>query len=151
MVTSLSGAHAAIDEVAYADAHRLATAIRSGRLSPVEVVRSLRERAEALNPRLNALVTIFEDAEARAREAEMGLARGQRLGPLHGVPVTFKDTLDTAGVRTTAGSLLFAERAPSRDATVVARLRAAGAIPLAKTNVPRSSHSGGKPTTASSD
>ena len=66
----------------------------------------------------------------------MGLARGQRLGPLHGVPVTFKDTLDTAGVRTTAGSLLFAERAPSRDATVVARLRAAGAIPLAKTNVP---------------
>jgi aspartyl-tRNA(Asn)/glutamyl-tRNA(Gln) amidotransferase subunit A len=99
-------------------------------------VTALRERAESVNSGVNALVTFFPDAEERAREAERAVARGDSLGPLHGVPCTFKDTFDTAGVRTTRGSALFADRVPESDATVVTRLREAGAIPLAKSNTP---------------
>ncbi len=125
-----------MSELCYLDATELALQIGRREISPVEVVRALRDRAEALNPRLNALVTHYEDAEDRAREAEAVVRRGERLGPLHGVPFTIKDSFDTAGVRTTRGSLLFFDRVPDRDATAVARLRDAGAIPLAKTNLP---------------
>jgi aspartyl-tRNA(Asn)/glutamyl-tRNA(Gln) amidotransferase subunit A len=100
------------------------------------VVRALRERAGALNPRLNALVTPVPGAEERARAVEAAVLAGDELGPLAGVPFTIKDSLDTAGVRTTRGSRLFADRVPERDATVVRRLVDAGAIPLAKTNLP---------------
>jgi aspartyl-tRNA(Asn)/glutamyl-tRNA(Gln) amidotransferase subunit A len=117
-------------------AAELARRIRAKEVSPVEVVRALRERADAVGPSVNALVTPYPDAEGRAREAEDAVRRGDALGPLHGVPCTFKDCFDTAGVRTTRGSALFADHVPETDATVVARLRAAGAIPLAKTNTP---------------
>ena len=124
------------EEIAYLDARELAARIRARELSPVEVLAALRERAEAINPSLNALVTPIPDAEERARAAEATVLRGEELGPLHGVPFTIKDSFDTAGVRTTRGSRLFAEHVPADDAEVVRRLVAAGGIPLAKTNLP---------------
>jgi len=120
----------------WSDATELARRIRARELSPVEVLRAHRERAEAANPQINAIVTPFGEAEELALEAEAAVLRGDELGPLHGVPVTIKDSFDTAGVRTTRGSLLFAEHVPTEDAVAVARLRAAGAIPLGKTNLP---------------
>jgi aspartyl-tRNA(Asn)/glutamyl-tRNA(Gln) amidotransferase subunit A len=129
--------HASLnEEIAYLDATELAARIRRRELSPVEVVAALRERAEAVNPGLNAIVTAIDSAEDEARAAEEAVVRGEGLGPLHGVPFTIKDSIDTAGVRTTRGSKLFADHRPARDAEIVARLRRAGAIPLAKTNIP---------------
>jgi aspartyl-tRNA(Asn)/glutamyl-tRNA(Gln) amidotransferase subunit A len=124
------------EEIAYLGAAELAARIRGRELSPVEIVRALRERAAELNPRLNAIVTPIPQAEERALAAEAAVLRGDHLRPLHGVPFTVKDSFDTAGVRTTRGSKLFADHVPERDAAVVARLAAAGGIPLAKTNLP---------------
>jgi aspartyl-tRNA(Asn)/glutamyl-tRNA(Gln) amidotransferase subunit A len=124
------------EAIAYLGAGELAARIRQRELSPVEVVAALRERAERLNPTLNALVTPMPGAEERARAAEDAVARGDELGPLHGVPFTIKDSFDTAGVRTTRGSRLFADHVPDEDAEVIRRLVGAGAIPLAKTNLP---------------
>lgn len=115
----------------------LARAIREGDVSSEEVVRAHLERIEAVNPRLNALVrTRPEAALEEARVADADRARGKVRGPLRGVPFTIKDSLDTAGVITTAGTRGRASFVPARDATVVARLRKAGAILLGKTNVP---------------
>ena len=124
------------DDIAYLGAADLAAKYRARELSPVEVVGALLERAEELNPQLNALVTPMPGVEERARDAEVALARGDDVSPLHGVPFTIKDSFDTAGVRTTRGSRLFADHVPERDAVVVARLVDAGGIPLAKTNLP---------------
>jgi aspartyl-tRNA(Asn)/glutamyl-tRNA(Gln) amidotransferase subunit A len=110
------------------DATDLAGRIRAGELTAVEALQEHLERAERLNSELNAIVTFFDDAEDRARAAPPG--------PLHGVPFTIKDTIDTAGVRTTRGSRLFADHVPAEDATAVARLLAAGAVPVGKTNTP---------------
>lgn len=88
------------------------------------------------NPTLNAVVTLAPDILERARSAETEVMNGREIGPLHGVPITIKDTIDTQGLRTTSGSLLRANHVPDRDATVVARLKAAGAIVLGKTNTP---------------
>ena len=110
------------------DATGLAARIRAGGLSAGAAVGEHLERARRLNPRLNAIVTFFDDAEERAARAP--------AGPLHGVPFTIKDTFDTAGVRTTRGSLLFTDHVPAEDATAVARLVAAGAVPIGKTNTP---------------
>lgn len=118
------------------DATELAQRIRRREVSPVEALIEHRARIERLNPSLNALVTEAPDADERAREAKAAVERSAELGPLHGVPFTVKDTFDTAGVRTTRGSRLFAEHVPDRDATVVARAKAAGAIFLGKTNTP---------------
>src|SRR6266545_3041204 len=118
------------------DATELAERIHTKAVSPVEVVRAHLARIDAVNPKLNAVVTLFADAEDRARAAEAAVRRGERLGPLHGVPFTVKDCVDTAGVRTTRGSRLFATHVPAADATVVARLATAGGIPIAKTNLP---------------
>jgi len=106
----------------------------------VEVVEACLARIEAVNPRINAVVAFADDALDRARHADTQLARrevaGDEPGPLHGVPFTAKDSLDTAGLVTTAGTVGWRDRVPDRDATVVARLRAAGAILLGKTNTP---------------
>src|SRR5207237_5258545 len=85
---------------------------------------------------LNAIVTLAEDAIDRARAADMALSKGEITGPLHGVPLTVKDTIDTQGLRTTSGTRIRAHHVPERDAPVVARLKAAGAIILGKTNTP---------------
>jgi Asp-tRNA(Asn)/Glu-tRNA(Gln) amidotransferase A subunit family amidase len=108
--------------------------MRKGSVSPVQIVESYLREIEKLNPKLNAIVTIAPDAIERAKEAEDAVARGDALGPLHGIPLTIKDTIETAGLRTTSGSALRAEFIPKRDAEAVARLKAAGAIIVGKTN-----------------
>ncbi|MCV7203827.1 amidase [Mycolicibacterium peregrinum] len=99
------------------------------------------DRIAAVNPKVNAMVTVLaEPALEAARSADESLAAGAPIGPLHGVPFTAKDSLDVAGVVTTRGSALFRDHVPVIDATAVARLRAAGAILLGKTNLPEFSY-----------
>jgi len=117
-------------------AHDLAQLIRSRVVSPVEVAEEFLARVERVNPAVNAIVTLAPDVLDRARERESELAAGTTVGPLHGVPLTVKDTIATAGIRTTSGSRLRAENLPDTDAPVVKRLKNAGAIILGKTNTP---------------
>src|SRR4051794_15693839 len=122
------------------DATRLAEMIRNREISPVEVVQAHLDRIEAINPKINAIVTVASDAIQAAKAAEAAVLAGDELGPLHGVPFTAKDSIDTAGVMTQRGSPIFRGRVPEADATSVARLKAAGAILLAKTNLPEFSY-----------
>ncbi|HVS21515.1 MAG TPA: amidase [Pyrinomonadaceae bacterium] len=122
------------EELTTKSATELAALIRSRSVSSVEVVEAHLRRIERVNSSLNAVVTLATDVLDHARAAEAALTKGDNIGPLHGVPLTVKDTIDTEGLRTTAGSLLRANHLPDRDATVVARLKAAGAIILGKTN-----------------
>ena len=94
------------------------------------------DRIEAANSKLNAIVTLADGALDAARAADEALASGAEVGPLHGVPFTVKDSFDTAGVRTQRGSPIFEGRVPDTDATSVARMKDAGAVLLAKTNLP---------------
>src|SRR5215217_5163687 len=112
----------------------IARLIREGEVSPVEVAEAHLERISRLNPALNAIVTLAPDLIERARAAESELMRGDNRGELHGVPITIKDTIDTAGLRTTSGSKMHIDYVPQTDAPAVARLKAAGAIILGKTN-----------------
>lgn len=115
-------------------ANQLAALIRSRSVSPIEVVNSYLERIEELNPSINAIVTLNPHLIEQARAAEARLMNGDEVGPLHGLPLTIKDTIDTAGLKTTSGSRLRADNVPQLDAPAVARLRAAGALILGKTN-----------------
>jgi amidase len=124
------------DELCFASATWLAEAIRTRRISSQEAVDACLARIESVNPRINAVVGLTDDAREGARRADEVLAAGTLRGPLHGVPFTIKDSLDTAGVVTTAGTIGWRDRVPTRDATVVARLKAAGGILLGKTNTP---------------
>jgi Asp-tRNA(Asn)/Glu-tRNA(Gln) amidotransferase A subunit family amidase len=112
----------------------IARSIQRREVSPVEVAEAHLERIARLNPELNAIVTIAPDVVERAKAAEAAVLRGGKIGSLHGVPVTIKDTIDTAGLRTTSGSKLRMDYVPETDAPSVARLKAAGAIILGKTN-----------------
>jgi amidase len=126
-----------MDELIYASAATMARAIRDKKVSVKELVTAHLQRIEAVNPALNAVVYItYERALAEALAADQALTRGTTIGPLHGVPITIKDSLDTAGVVSTGGTKGRANFVPEHDATVVARLRAAGAILLGKTNTP---------------
>jgi aspartyl-tRNA(Asn)/glutamyl-tRNA(Gln) amidotransferase subunit A len=127
-------------ELIYSDATKLAELIRTREVSPVEVMKAHLNRIEATNPKVNAIVTIVEDALESAKKAEAAIQRGDELGPLHGVPFTAKDTIDTAHVPTQRGTPIFKGRTPDTDATSVARLKKAGAILLAKTNLPEFSY-----------
>src|SRR4030095_9773221 len=113
---------------------KLIQLIRTGSVSPFEIAEAHLNRIAELNPKLNAIITLAPDVLDRARRAEEMVMRGAVLGPLHGVPVTIKDTIETAGLRTTSGSQIRADYLPQRDAPAVARLKAAGAIILGKTN-----------------
>jgi len=125
------------DELTSASATRLAKLIREKKVSSEEVVNAYLKRIEVVNPRLNAIVQLTaEAARAQAREADAALARGDSKGPLHGIPFTVKDTIETMGVICAAGTKGRTSFIPARDATTVARLRAAGAILLGKSNVP---------------
>ena len=118
-------------------ARELASLIRTRAVSPVEVLDAHLAAIERLNPKLNAIVTLAADqARIAARAAEDAVMRGETLGPLHGLPIGIKDVTLTAGIRTTFGSPLFKDNVPDEDAEVVRRLKAAGAIVLAKTNTP---------------
>lgn len=124
-------------ELAYTSAAELAGLIRQRKISPVEVVASLLERIEKLNPQINAYVTVTAElARQAAKQAEAEVLQGHHVGPLHGVPVAVKDLTPTAGIRTTYGSHIYADYVPEEDAAIVQRLKAAGAIILGKTNTP---------------
>lgn len=124
-------------ELIYRSATELARVIRTRKVSSTEVVNAYLQHLEAINPKINAVVQLLVDtARAQARAADVALARGERTGPLHGVPITAGDLLETANVVSTAGTTGRASFVPTQDAAVVARLRAAGAILLGKTNVP---------------
>jgi aspartyl-tRNA(Asn)/glutamyl-tRNA(Gln) amidotransferase subunit A len=113
-----------------------AAKIKSRKISPVELTRLFLERIEQFNPILNAYVTVTpEDALTSAKLAENELAQGRYRGPLHGIPFSIKDNIATKGVRTTAGSKILDSWKPDFDATVVAKLREAGAVILGKTNL----------------
>ncbi|MGH9318387.1 MAG: amidase [Vicinamibacteria bacterium] len=117
------------EDLCYQTVDELSSRIASREISPVELTRAYLERAEELNPRVNAVLTFLsEQAIARARTLESETSRG----PLHGIPCGVKDLLDTAGTRTTWGSGIFAERVPDRDAEVVSKLDEAGAVLIAK-------------------
>ncbi len=121
----------------YQEATALAALIRTKQLSSREVVQAHLDRIQAVNPQVNAVVTLMaEQALTSADAADRAVAAGAPLGPLHGVPFSIKDALDTAGVLTQRGSKLFAGNVPDKDATAVARFKAAGGIPLMKTNLP---------------
>jgi aspartyl-tRNA(Asn)/glutamyl-tRNA(Gln) amidotransferase subunit A len=114
----------------------LAPRLRGREISPVELTQKCLERIEKLNPELNAFITVTaESAMREARAAEAEIAHGNWRGPLHGIPVSLKDVIDTAGVRTTAASRVFENRIPSEDAEVVRRLRWAGAVIVGKNNL----------------
>ena len=115
----------------------LANRIRIGEVSSREVVDAHLARIEEVNPHLNAVVRVLADeARAGADAADRAVADGAELGPLHGVPITVKDNIDLAGTPTTSGIIALAEAIASIDAPVVARMRAAGAIPIGRTNLP---------------
>ncbi|MGA8923281.1 MAG: amidase, partial [Candidatus Dormiibacterota bacterium] len=115
----------------------LARAIRARKVSSLEVVRAHLEHIHTVNPRLNAVVfATAESALKQARSADRRNTRKNVVGPLHGVPFTAKDIFDTAGLPTTAGLRMLRSNIPDHDATVVARMRRAGAILIGKTNCP---------------
>jgi len=124
-------------DLVFSSAHDAASAIRRGEVTSLALTELIFHRIERFNPALNAVVTLMrEEALARAREADEAIAKGERWGPLHGVPITIKDCFETAGVRTTAGARHFSDYVPDVDAAAVARLREAGAVIIGHTNVP---------------
>jgi len=129
------------DAVIRTDALTLAQRIRTKQVSPVAVVDAVLERIEALQPTVNAFITVTADeAREAARRAEAAVMAGEPLGPLHGVPFSVKDLLFTRGGRTTMGSRIFADQVPGEDAVPVRRLREAGAILVGKTTTPEFGH-----------
>ena len=124
-------------DIIYASAKSMAQAIQDKEVSAVELVDAHLARIEEVNPALNAVVQIAADrARTEAQEADAAIARGESKGKLHGVPFTLKDSIDTEGIITTGGTLGRKDYVPDADATVAARLRAAGGILLGKTNTP---------------
>lgn len=122
-----------LTELTLEEAARL---IRTRAVSPVELTRAYLARIERLNPRINAYITVTaEPALEQARALEAEVVRGRWRGPLHGIPIALKDNIDTAGLRTTAASALFASRVPDTDAAVWRRLQDAGAVLLGKLNM----------------
>ena len=128
---------AADQPLARQSARELARLIRTRTVSPVEVLDAHLAVIAALNPKLNAIVTLAADqARDTAKRAENAVMKGEPLGPLHGLPTAIKENTLTAGIRTTFGSPLFKDFVPAEDAEVVRRLKVAGAIVIGKTNIP---------------
>jgi len=110
--------------------------LRSGRISALDLTRDALERAARLNPATRWFITLdAEGALAQAQRAEIEIRRGEHRGPLHGIPISLKDNIDTEGLRTTAGSAILKDRVPAADSFVAARLRECGAILIGKTNL----------------
>ena len=132
-----------MDPIYFRSATAIAKAIREGEISAVEMVELSLRRIGELNPKLNAVVTqCAERAIDEAHAADRTLARGEVCGVLHGVPITIKDSIETAGILTTAGTEGLKRHVPDRDASVVAALRGAGAIVVGKSNTPELTLSG---------
>jgi Asp-tRNA(Asn)/Glu-tRNA(Gln) amidotransferase A subunit family amidase len=131
------------DDICFTPGDRLAEQIRSGELSPVDVVDSFLERIRSRNGELNAFITVNdENARSTAREAERAVNEGKDLGPLHGVPVAVKDNFDVAGLPTTYGSRLFEDNVARENDLLVERILDAGGIVIGKTNLPQFARSG---------
>lgn len=129
--------------LAFTPASELRKLIASKKLSPLELTELYLKRIETLNPKLNAFLTVTADlAIEAAREAEAAVLRGDKLGPLHGIPTSIKDLVPTKGIRTTRGSLTLNDWIPDNDDVVVERIKQAGAIILGKTNTPEFGQSG---------
>jgi amidase len=125
------------DDPTFMTAQDLAHRIRNRDISAVEVMQAHLDQIERVNPLVNAIVTFLpERALEGARAADTALARGDEVGPLHGLPIAHKDTLATKGIRTTQGSPIYRDTVPEENALIVERLHQAGAIPTGKTNVP---------------
>lgn len=129
-------------DLAFASIGEIARLFRKRRLSPVELTKLILARIEQLNPRLNAYITVTGDlalTQAKKAEAELFAPHGRKSyrdrGPLHGIPISLKDNIYTAGIRTTAGSKILKDFIPSEDAVVVRQLKNAGAVILGKTNM----------------
>ena len=127
-----------MNDATFAPAHELARSVRDGDISSRELLAAFVDRVERLNGSVNAVVTLdLERAETAAARADEALARGDAIGPLHGLPVTIKDAIATEGIRSTGGATELTDHVPDTDAVAVARVKAAGAIVFGKTNVPR--------------
>jgi amidase len=126
------------DDLCFASARRLCSLVRSRELSARELMLAHLEQIRRLNPVLNAIVAKLDDEECLvlAETADRRLARGETLGPLHGLPIAFKDLEAAAGFPCTSGSPIFKDYLPAEDTVLVERLRKAGVIPIGKTNVP---------------
>jgi amidase len=125
-----------MNDITFASAQQLAQMIRDRQVSAVEVIDAHLAKISRHNAQLNAICTLDAgNARTRAKEADLALARGESWGVLHGVPVTIKDIFETAGLRTTAGYIPLKDYIPQQDATIVGRVRSAGAIILGKTNL----------------
>ncbi len=121
----------------FTSAVEIAALIRAKKLSAREALAEHLKQIDRVNPQVSAIVTLVADqATAAAARADEMQARGETLGPLHGLPVAHKDLIETAGVRTTFGSILFKDNVPTKDNLLVTRMRAAGAIMVGKTNTP---------------
>ncbi len=130
-------------DLAYRSASDLAALIRGRELSPVDLVENALARIGDVNPRLNCFCFVHaESARAKARQAEDAVMSGAELGPLHGLPIAFKDLTPVAGTRTTLGSYVFENWRPERSAAIVDKLTAAGAIIVGKTTTPEFAHAG---------
>lgn len=124
-------------ELCFLTATDLAQKIRLRELSAREVMEAHLTQIERVNPHVNAIVTLLPDqALAQADAADAQLARGDEVGPLHGLPIAHKDLVETAGIRTTFGSPIYRDHVPTRDALLVTRLKTAGALTIGKTNTP---------------
>lgn len=129
-----------MNELVFRSASSIAAAIRKGEISSRETVEAHLAHIERINPALNAVVRVLADrAFVEARAADEALAHGEIKGPFHGVPMSVKDAWEMAGVTSTGGTLGRASFIPAQDAPVIARMRAAGAIPIAMTNLPEMS------------
>ena len=129
-------------DLAFASMEEIARLFRKRKLSPVELTKLILARIDQLNPRLNAYITVTSDlalAQAKKAETELFAPRGRKgyrdRGPLHGIPISLKDNIYTAGIRTTAGSKILKEFVPKEEAAVVAQLKNAGAVIVGKTNM----------------
>lgn len=135
---SADGAHPVADSITEMPAIELRDAIRAGKVSCREVMTAFLARIDAVNPAFNAIVSLESPEEllALAEKADAALRRGEEVGPLHGLPMAPKDAVQVAGMRTTLGSVLFKNNMPKDDGLLAARLRAAGAIFVGRTNMP---------------
>jgi len=124
-------------EICFKTATELVRLVRDRELSAREVMEAHLAQIDRVNPAVNAIVTLLpERALKQADAADEALARGEDVGPLHGLPIAHKDLVPTKGIRTTSGSPIFKDFVPDRDGLIVERLRKAGAITMGKTNVP---------------
>ncbi len=126
-----------LKELCYMDATEITRRIAGGEISVKEIMKAHIEQIERVNPTVNAIVTFLpEEAMKAAEAADQMRAKGGKMGPLFGIPIAHKDLVDTKGIRTTKGSPIFKDNIPDKDALIVERLKAAGAITIGKTNTP---------------